>query len=194
MGRLFSAMERKIIEKVEEVGRIALQSAATELQQDIYDHVCYKVVEDYYEEYTPTKYKRKHDLYNAWAMKFEIDKDNIIHFLPKLDSELMAQHYSRSRYHKEPTGKEKEKWRDYYSRSDDEDNGLPDNEWILKNFFEGIHPRFYLNRQLGVVIDDSYQYPGVLQNMGKHIVAYKRSGRMINILAKHLIQACKSYI
>ena len=192
MGRFFSAMERKIIEKVEEVGRAALKSAAKELQEDIYDNICYKVVEDYYEEYTPSKYKRTHDLYNAWAISSEIGGDDRIHFLPILDSDLMSQHYSRSRFHKEPS--DDGKWRDYYSRTDDEDNGLPDNDWILKNFFEGIHPRFYLNKQLGVVIDASYQFPGVLSNMSKHIAVYKRSGRMVSILAKHLKQACKSYM
>ena len=187
MGNLFTAMERAIIEKSEKICREALKSAAYELQQDVKNNICYRIVDDYYDEYTPKKYRRTNSLYNAWEMSASIVGDRL-HFYPNLDSDKLPQHYSKSPFHK--SGDE---WIDFYNRSDDEDNGRPDNEWILKNFFEGIHPRYYLDKKIGVVVDASVQFPGVLPKMGKYVNSYKRSGNMINILAKHLKQACKTY-
>lgn len=187
MGSLFTAMERKIIEKSEKVCREALKSAAYELQQDVKNNICYKIVDDYYEEYTPIRYRRTNSLYRAWDISTSITGDRL-HFYPDLDSDRLPQHKSNSQFHK--SGDE---WIDFYDRSDDDDNGVPDNSWILKNFFEGVHPRFFLDKKLGVVINDSEYHPGVLQKMGKYINEYKKSGNMINILAKHLKQACKTY-
>lgn len=187
MGNLFTAMERKIIEKSEEVCREALKTAAIELQQDIKENICYRIVDAYYEEYTPSRYRRMESLYNAWNITSSIVGDRL-HFYPDLDSDRLPQHYSNSQYHK--YGSE---WIDFYNRSDDSDNGIPDNEWILENFFEGVHPRYYKDKSLGIIINDSKQYSGVLEKMGIYINTYKKSGNMINILAKHLKQACKAY-
>lgn len=188
MGNFFTDRERKIIEKSHAVCQKALTSAAYELQIDIRNNVCYRIVDDYYEEYNPTKYARTDSLYNAWGMKASIVGDRL-HFYPDLDSERLPQHYSGSKFHRSG-----DVW---ISRDDDgfdfesDDNGRPENSWILTNFFEGIHPRFFTRE--GLVFDESYHYDGVLAKMGKYINIYKNNGSMINILAKHLKQACKSY-
>lgn len=187
MGRLFSDLERKIIETSDEVCRAALFSAGYEIEQDIMNEICYKIVDDYYDEYTPKKYKRMRSLYSAWDITTSLRGDRL-HFHPTLDSDRLPQHYSGSQYHKSGS-----KWIDFYNRSDGEDNGIPDNGWILTNFFEGIHPKYYFSKKLGDVIDASEQFDGVVPKMGKYVVSYKKSGKLVKILAKHLKQQCKTY-
>ena len=197
MKGLFTAIERAVIEKSEKICREALKSAAYELQQDIKNNICYRIVDDYYDEYTPKKYKRRmYSLYGAWEMSASIAGDRL-HFRPRLNSDKLPQHYSGSQYHKADGegGSENpnNKWVSFKNRSDDEDNGLPSNEWIMDNFFHGIHPGYYLDRKLGVVVNNSVQFPGVVPKMGKYVSAYRKSGNMIDILAKYLKQACHTY-
>ena len=189
MGNLFTDIERKIIEKSHEVCQRALASASYELQMDIKNNICYRIVDEYYEEYEPSKYARTESLYRAWGMRASIVGDRL-HFYPDLDSEKLPQHYSGSKLHKYGDAWISRDEEDFDPYGDD--NGRPENSWILKNFFEGIHPRFIT--QEGLVFDESYHYDGVLSKMGKYINIYKNSGSMIDILAKHLKQACKSYM
>lgn len=188
MGKLFSAIERRIIETTREVCEKALTSSAYEIQQDIKNKICYKIVDDYYEEYTPTRYSRINSLYDAWEFNTELTNQRL-HFYPTLDSDNLPDHYSRSKFHQYG-----DKWISRYDDNFDfesDDNGAVQNDWILKNFFDGIHPRF-ISRE-GLIFDESYQYDGVLKKMGKYVQSYKNSGRMIKILAKHLKQQCAMY-
>ena len=181
MGNFFTDRERKIIEMSHAVCQNALKSAAYELQMDVKNNICYRIVDEYYEEYDPTRYKRIHSLYDAWNMRAAIVGDRL-HFYPDLDSDRMPEHYSRSKFHKSG-----DTWISRYDDGfdfDSDDNGRPENSWILDNFFKGIHPRFFARQ--GLIFDESYQYDGVLAKMGKYVNIYKRSGNMINILAKHL--------
>ena len=188
MGNLFTAIERKIIETSHEVCQNALKSAAYELHVDIKNNICYKIVDEYYDEYDPTRYRRMDSLYDAWAMKTSIVGDRL-HFYPDLDSDRLPQHYSRSKFHNSG-----DTWISRYDDGfdfDSDENGQPENSWILKNFFEGIHPRFFVRE--GLVFDESYYYDGVLSKMSKYINIYRKSGNMIEILSEHLRRACKSY-
>lgn len=188
MGKFFTARERKIIEMSHEVCQKALRSAAYELQMDVKNNICYRIVDEYYDEYEPKRYKRMRSLYDAWQMRAAISGDRL-HFYPDLDSDRLPKHYSRSKFHKYG-----EEWISRYDDGfdfDSDENGTPGNSWILDNFFAGIHPRFFVRE--GLVFDESYTYDGVLKKMGKYVGLYKKSGSMINILAEHLRQACKTY-
>ena len=190
MGDVFTDLERKIIEMSEEVCRNALVASAVEIKIDIDTNICYKVSEAYYTDYSPTKYKRIESLYDAWKITPFLQGDRVI-FNLNLDSDRLPQHRSTSKYHKN------ENEAGWISRYDDnfdfesDDNGVPQNSWILQNFFEGIHPR-YITRK-GIVYDESVQYSGVLDNMQKYINKYRQSGKMQRILIKHLKSQCKKY-
>ena len=101
----------------------------------------------------------------------------------------MPQHYSGSQYHKYGD-RWISQWDDDFDYDSDE-NGRPENSWILENFFEGIHPRYI--KKYGLVWDESYHYDGILKNLPVCINRYKQSGEMVSILAKHLKAQCKKY-
>lgn len=188
MGNLFTDLERKIIMMSKEVCRNALIASAAEIKVDIDSNICYKVSDQYYQDYSPIRYKRIGSLYDAWKITPSMQGDRIS-FNLNLDSDRLPQHYSRSQFHKYGS--------DWISRYDDEfdfesdENGQPENSWILKNFFEGIHPRFVVRQ--GMVFDESYKLSGVLQNMSKYVNQYRQSGKMQKILIKHLKKQCKNY-
>lgn len=185
MGSLFTELERHIIETSEEVCRKALESSSKELQASIKENVFKKVTASYYQEYKPSRYKRTESLYGIWGIYPEIDGMDI-GFDFDADDKRMKQHKSKSKYHKR--GK---KW---ISRTKKEftwksNNGRPSNEWILENFFEGIHPRYILRE--GVVSDESYQYDDVDTRLDLYIGEYQKSEEMENILVDHLKKQCR---
>lgn len=188
MGNLFTEIERKIIETSNEVCQAALKSSAKELTTSIRNNVFYKVTDIYYEEYTPTRYKRLESLYGAWKVTNSINGDKIS-FHGNLNSNRLPQHYSGSQYHKYGD-RWISQWDDDFDYDSDE-NGRPENSWILENFFEGIHPRYI--KKYGLVWDESYHYDGILKNLPVCINRYKQSGEMVSILAKHLKAQCKKY-
>lgn len=188
MAGLFTDLERKIIAMSEEVCHNALVASAAEIKIDIDNNICYKVSEAYYMDYTPRRYKRIESLYDAWKITPYLSGDRIS-FNLNLDSSRLPQHYSGSKYHQ--SGSE---WISRYDDAfdfDSDDNGRPENSWILTNFFEGIHPIYKFKD--GNVIDNSIQGSTVLDNMQKYITAYRKSGKMQRILIKHLKSQCKKY-
>lgn len=188
MGRLFTDLERKIIEMSKEVCRNALVASAAEIKNDINVNICYRVSEAYYSDYDPVSYKRTESLYDAWKITPFLTGDRVS-FNLNLDSDRLPQHYSRSKYHQSGST-----WISRYDDDfdfDSDDNGRPESAWILKNFFEGIHPIFV--RHEGAYFNESIQRSGVLDNMAKYIDIYRRSGKMQKILIKHLKRECKKY-
>lgn len=186
MGGIFTDLERKIIMTSKEVCRNALIASAAEIKIDIDTNICYRVSNAYYEEYTPSRYHRMKSLYEAWKIRAFLSDDRI-GFNLNLDSDRLPQHKSRSKFHQ--SGSE---WISRYSsdfNEDSDDNGMPENSWILTNFFEGIHPRYTFKD--GLIMDESYEGTGVLRNMSKYIKEYKASGKMQKILIKHLKNQCK---
>lgn len=190
MAGLLTDLERKIIMTSQEVCRNALVAAASEIKIDIDSEICYQVSDAYYQDYEPSKYSRIGSLYDAWKITPFFKGQNIV-FNLNLDSDRLPQHYSRSKYHQSGST--------WVSRSDDafdfdsDDNGVPENSWILQNFFQGIHPRFIYDRKIGAVMDESIQGTTVLQNMKVYIDIYRHSGNMQRILLKHLKSQCRKY-
>lgn len=190
MAGLLTDLERKIIMMSQEVCRNALVAASSEIKIDIDSEICYRVSDAYYQDYNPSRYKRIESLYNAWKITPLLKGQNIV-FNLNLDSDRLPQHYSRSKYHQSGST-----WISRYDDSfdfDSDDNGTPENSWILQNFFEGVHPRFIYDRKLGAIIDESMQGSTVLQNMQKYINSYRQSGNMQRILLKHLKSQCRKY-
>ena len=101
------------------------------------------------------------------------------------DFNRLPQYLSKSQYHK--SGSE---WIDFYDRSDDEDNGIPEKGWIFINFMECIHPRFYFDKKLGVMINDSYQYEPSYIRIRNYKNKYIESGEMKDILLRNLKKQC----
>lgn len=189
MAGLFTDLERKIITMSEEVCRNALVASAAEIKMDIDNNICYKVSDAYYTEYQPKIYThRMGSLYDAWKITPLLKGDKVM-FNLNLDSDRLPQHTSNSWWHQSGN-----KW---ISRDDPEfdfgkqNNGMPENSWILKNFFKGIHPGYTLLD--GEVIDHSKETSSVLENMHKYVGEYKKSGKMQRILIKHLKSQCKKY-
>ena len=189
MAGLLSDLERKIIMMSEEVCRNALIASAAEIKIDIDNNICYKVSDQYYQDYSPTIYThRMGSLYDAWKITPFLKGQNIV-FNLNLDSDRLPQHTSGSWWH-QAGGK-------WISREEadfnfnKQSNGMPENSWILENFFKGIHPGYTLLD--GMVVDNSKTTSTVLQNMQKYITKYRQSGKMQKILLKHLKNQCRKY-
>lgn len=189
MGRIFTEIEREIIKMSKEVRKEALISAAPEIQNDILTHICYKVTQDYYNEYDPKIYKKRmYSLYDAWDVDAMM-VGNGLEFEPFLFDDNMPQHTSNSWYHKSG-----DKWVEFPdSHNGRQDNGIPQNDWIIENFIEGIHPGYYWHKGMDEVIDFSVKGKGVEASMDIHVNKYNRTGRMEKILIKHLKRACNAY-
>ena len=193
MGGIFTEIEREIIKMSEEVRREALVSAAPEIRNDIMTHICYKVTKDYYSEFKPKLYRnRMESLYNAWDMDIMM-VGNGLEFDPFLKDDDIPQHTSKSWYHQYNNGDDE--WTPFPDSHKDgtQNNGMPQSSWIVENFAEGIHPRYYWDREADEVIDFSKQGKGTDASMEKHVNKYNTTGRMERILIKHLQQACRTY-
>ena len=94
----------------------------------------------YYNNYSPKIYKRTFYLKNAITPVFEdkSTKDSIsIDVGVKYDSSKLKGHYkSNSRFHQSG-----DVWKEVTDHSHvTSDNGIPEPEWIMGNFLEGVHP------------------------------------------------------
>ena len=192
MGRILEQAEKDFLEKCADARIAAVKGAAKEIEKDFKKKVFDQAVTDYYNEYKPKIYrKRKKSLYNAFKVFSENDGENIsITF--RYDTRWLPRHESKSEYHKTGT-----KWISRHSTKfnwdiNEEDgkpigdNGIPGNAWIFTNFMEGIHPRYYLDRDLGIVINDSIQFEEAYVRMKNYRDEYINSGEATEILIKHL--------
>lgn len=184
MGRILEPIEAKILLKCAEARKAAVQQAAKEVQKDVKKKVFDQAVSDYYADYSPTKYKRTESLYRAFRVtesndgkSFEIDG--------KWDFNWLPQHESGSKFHKSG----EEDWLSRYNKDfdwDSDDNGMPQKGWIFQNFMEGVHPRFYTDRTLGIVIDDSTQFTPSWRRIKQYKDKYFKGDDMKIILLKNL--------
>lgn len=117
----------------------AVRNAAKKTQADIVKEA-ESYLQKYYNNYTPKYYKRKHNLQKAIKPVFE-DKssgDNIsIEVGVEYNSSALNGLYkSNSRWHQSGDA-----WKPVTNYSNfSADNGIPEPDWILENFLEGIHP------------------------------------------------------
>lgn len=186
MGRILNDAEIAFLNKCADARKITAQQAAKEIKKDFKEKVFDQAVSDYYEDYHPTKYKRNNKLYKAFKVYTETDGRRIS-LSYDWNFNRLPDYRSRSQYHQ--SGGE---WLDFYSRSDEEDNGVPEKGWIFINFMEGIHPRFYLDRKLGVVIDSSEKFKPSYIRIRDYKDDYINGNNMKNIVLKYLKQQCKN--
>lgn len=186
MGRILKDAEIEFLKKCATARKAAVQQAAKEIKKDFKKKVFDQAVSDYYDDYAPTKYKRTKSLYDAFKVYARTDGARIS-LSYDWDFHRLPQHSSRSRYHQDG-----DEWIDFYSRSDDEDNGIPEKGWIFTNFMEGIHPRFYLDKQLGILINDSERFEPSYIRIRQYKDEYIGGGEMKNILLRNLKKQCKN--
>lgn len=139
-GKSVGDVFNKIIKDSEKIMYQSIKKAAKQTQSDIVNeaHSCLK---KYYENYTPTMYNRTKSLHKAIVPIFE-DRSNgkNISFRVGVEydpSMLEGVYASNSWYHQ--TG---DIWRSVIGYEDDagQGNGVPEPEWIVNNFYQGIHP------------------------------------------------------
>lgn len=180
MSRILEDAEIEILKKCEEARKAAVKQAAKEIKNDVQKKIFDQAVSDYYDDYSPTRYKRTKSLYNAFKAHATTD-GRFIHVSGDWNFNWLPQYESGSSYHK--SGSE---WIDFFDRSDDNDNGIPEKGWIFGNFMEGIHPRFYFDKTLGIIINDSMEYEPSYIRIRDYKNEYFQSDAMKNILLKNL--------
>ena len=117
----------------------AVKGAAKKVKDDIIKEAN-SYLQKYYNNYKPRVYKRRYNLQKAITPVFE-DKStkngiSIEVGVEYNSSNLKGCYKSNSRFHQSG-----DTWRsvtDYYKFSSD--NGIPEPEWIMENFLEGVHP------------------------------------------------------
>ena len=127
-----------IMKDCREIAVKAVKDAAKETQKDIIKEANRSLIH-YYESYRPKKYKRTYNLHKAIQPIFEdrSTNDNIsITIGVAYDAKpLIGLYSSNSWYHQSGDA-----WTPVWERKRNQDNGIPEPEWILGNFLEGIHP------------------------------------------------------
>jgi hypothetical protein len=129
-----------IIKDCQAIAVEAVKNAASKTQKDILQEAD-NYLQQYYRNYTPKKYKRTRQLKNAIKPVFE-DKSGpngiSIEVGVEYNSGALKGYYSNSWYHQSGTH--------WISRDsgdfdfDSQNNGIPEPEWIMNNFLEGVHP------------------------------------------------------
>ena len=130
-----------ILKDCQSVAVEAVKNAAKKTQTDIVREAN-NYLQQYYKNYTPKRYKRTYRLKRAilpyWADRSNKNKISIEIGVQYKSSALKGAYQSNSRFHKSGDN--------WISRFDDGfnfdkgDNGIPEPEWILENFLEGVHP------------------------------------------------------
>ena len=129
-----------IVKDCQAIAVEAVKNAASKTQKDILKEAN-DYLQRYYRNYTPTRYKRTYRLKNAIKPVFEekSGSSNIsIEVGVEYNSGALKGYYSNSWYHQSGTH--------WISRDsgdfdfDSQNNGIPEPEWIMNNFLEGIHP------------------------------------------------------
>lgn len=184
MGRILEDAEIAFLKKCAEAREAAVRNAAKEIKKDFKEKVFDQAVSEYYDDYSPSKYKRTFGLYKAFKVSAPTDGRRIS-LTYDWDFNRLPNYQSRSQYHQSGGS-----WIDFWNRSDDSDNGIPEKGWIFTNFMEGIHPRFSYSRTIGAVIDESVEYEPSYIRIRDYKNNYINGGQMKSIVLKHLKKQC----
>ena len=168
----------------------AARDAATKAQKDIVKKAD-KFIDEYY-DYDATWYKknRKHALYDL-VQDYYKEKDKrdgiAIEFgIQYVPSKIRGIHKSYSPWHKSGS-----KWISRTDKSsfhfDKGDNGIPEPEWIAKNFIEGIHPSGKLGDDDGIKDEKSPD-----EKM-KDFFDTELDDLVIKYMDKYLLSSIKTY-
>lgn len=190
MSHILEKAEIAILQNCSKACEAALKSAAKEIKKDFKEKVIDQAVLDYYSDYKPSIYKRTESLYNAFKSVSSVNGQEAS-FKINWNYNWLPQYKSKSPRHQ--SGSE---WVSRYDKGFDpesEDNGIPEKGWVFINFFEGIHPRYYFQKDLGLINDSVYFEPSYIR-IKRYKDNYIESNRAKDILTKHLKQQAKKYI
>lgn len=128
-----------IVKDCQAVAVEAVKNAAKKTQKDILKEAD-NYLQRYYSNYTPKRYKRTRQLQNAIKPVIEdhsTGASTSIEVGVEYDSSALKGAYrSNSRWHQSGGA-----WKSVVDYTDfSSDNGIPEPEWIMGNFLEGIHP------------------------------------------------------
>lgn len=186
MGRILEDVEIAFLKKCAEAREAAVKNAAKEIKKDFKKKVFDQAVSDYYDDYSPSKYKRTEGLYKAFKVDAPTD-GRYITINYNWHPDRLPKYKSGSRYHKGGSP-----WNDFWSRDEGPNNGVPEKGWIFSNFMEGIHPRFIYDKNIGTVVDESVEFEESYVRIRDYKDEYIRGDNMKNIVLKHLKQQCKN--
>lgn len=136
-----NAIFEDILNDTQSVAVAAIKNASKQVQKDVCEQA-EKNLKAYYASYNPKIYKRTNRLRRA-ILPYYADKSNSKNICIEVGVQynsgaLVGAYKSNSWYHQSG-----DKW---ISRNDESfnfnssGNGIPQPEWILNNFWEGIHP------------------------------------------------------
>jgi len=128
-----------ILKDCQNIAVEAVKNAAKKTQKDIIVEAN-SYLQKYYNNYKPKYYKRKFNLHKAITPVFEDkssgDKISIEVGVEYNSSALNGLYKSNSRWHQSGDA-----WKPVINYSNfSADNGIPEPDWILENFLEGVHP------------------------------------------------------
>lgn len=129
-----------IIKDCQNVAVEAVKNAASKTQKDILKEAD-DYLQKYYNNYKPKQYRRTYQLQKAITPIFEdrsASNGVSIEVGVEYNSGALKGYHSNSWYHQSGTN-----WiarNDGGFDFDSQNNGIPEPEWIMNNFLEGIHP------------------------------------------------------
>lgn len=137
VDKIFRQIEKDFVKLAKDAAREAANRAQTDVERK-----ADQFIDEYYGEYSPNRYMRKHALYNLIEPvyeEFDSKKGITIEFGVKYNaSNIEGVHKSNSWYHQSG-----DHWIPRLSGDfdfDSQNNGIPQAEWITEKFLSGIHP------------------------------------------------------
>lgn len=188
MGSFADNIMFQILGEVDDIRKKALKESVKIVKKDMKEKVSDRAVMEYYMDYTPTIYKRSYgffDIFKSYARQ----NGNTLYAWIEYDSDKMKKHKSNS-----PRHKSGEKWIPRWSDDFDSEgggNGTPDNDWIFDRFWEGTHPRYYIDSEISnllgesTVVDNSYHFESTETRMVRYAGQYE--DRMKEIILERML-------
>ena len=138
-GQSIDAVFDEIIKDCQAVATEAVKNAVKKVQDDVIKEA-ESYLQKYYDNYHPKRYKRTYQLQKSITPVLEDHSSSSgisIEVGVEYDSsKLKGAYHSNSRWHQSG-----DIWRSVTDKSKfSSDNGIPEPEWIMNNFLEGIHP------------------------------------------------------
>lgn len=190
MGKLVDDVMFQVLGQVDEIRKKALKEAVPVVKKDMKSKVCDRAVMEYYMEYSPTRYHRTFSLFKLFKTYARQDGKTLSAWI-EYDNNRLPQYRSNSLLHQSGNDWIPRSSNNFNSESGG--NGIPDKDWIFDNFWEGIHPRYYIDRNLSVligeptVVDESYQFTSTESRLKKYANSYEETMKEI-ILNKMMEQ------
>lgn len=138
-GQNIDAAFAAILKDCQAIAAEAVKNSAKKVQNDVIKEA-ESCLQKYYNNYKPKRYKRTYQLQKAITPVLE-DHSNGSNLSIEVGVEydsgrLKGAYHSNSRWHQSG-----DTWRSVTDRSKfSSDNGIPEPEWIMNNFLDGVHP------------------------------------------------------